>query len=366
MALADKKPNKEVARLNGIESLRALAARMVVIYHMVLLPNPNIVLPAYLGFVKDKFGLGVPLFYALSGFVLAYGYADKLDNRQAIIKFYIRRFFRIAPLFYSLLLVAALIRLKLGAGLPNWHDLVLNFLMLFGLVPGLHESMVWAGWSIGVEILFYLGFPIFAAVVIGVPSAVLMFLTSVLVGSSYFSTASDLQVGSYAYMNIVTHLPHFMAGICSFFIWRACEFRERKFLGLSLLLISTIGAAILVYYPSSQNFLSIAKGVRLDLYVWSVIFAALILSVLFWPHLIATNRVSTYLGKISFSLYLWHPPIVIAMFDLYKYFSKNLGAGGVNFIACSAATLVVVVSVSVISYRLIEMPGMAYGKRVSA
>lgn len=74
-------------------------------------------------------------------------------------KFYIGRFFRIAPLFYlciSFYLIA----------MPLWYDtkievadLLANLTFSFGLIPGKHESIVWAGWSIGVEWIFYFLFP---------------------------------------------------------------------------------------------------------------------------------------------------------------------------------------------------------------
>lgn len=49
-------------RLDGVEALRAVAALMVVLHHLVLLPSPNLALPAGLGVIKDWFGMGVPLF----------------------------------------------------------------------------------------------------------------------------------------------------------------------------------------------------------------------------------------------------------------------------------------------------------------
>ena len=61
-------------QLHGIESLRGGVALMVLLYHVAELLK--LAPPAYLGFVSTHFGIGVPLFYTLSGFVLAYGYAD--------------------------------------------------------------------------------------------------------------------------------------------------------------------------------------------------------------------------------------------------------------------------------------------------
>jgi peptidoglycan/LPS O-acetylase OafA/YrhL len=94
-------PKFQREQLKSLESLRGIAALMIVFYHLSeLLKVP---LPKSLDFISSKFWLGVPLFYTLSGFVLAYGYAERLANANQCLKFYLARFFRIAPLFYALL-----------------------------------------------------------------------------------------------------------------------------------------------------------------------------------------------------------------------------------------------------------------------
>jgi len=152
--------NTHTRNLEGIEALRGVAALMVLLYHLVeLLKVP---LPGSLGFIRSHFGLGVPLFYALSGFVLAYGYSGNLRTPPDIRAFYIRRFFRIAPLFYSMLCAWLIVNWIVWQSKPSLVPLLLNVTFLFGLVPGMHESIVWAGWSIGIEMLFYLMFPVIA------------------------------------------------------------------------------------------------------------------------------------------------------------------------------------------------------------
>jgi peptidoglycan/LPS O-acetylase OafA/YrhL len=354
----------KMSHLRSIDALRAVAAMLVVFYHMVLLPNMQI--PSYLDVVKHRFGIGVPLFYALSGFVLAYGYLDKLNDRSQVLKFFLRRFFRIAPLFYCMLIVWMVATwIKWGTFSATYHDLVLNASLLFGLVPGKHESIVWAGWSIGVEVLFYLLFPILAVLVRSLRSGALALALSILVSSSFFTVASGLNIGSYAYMNIITHLPNFLSGVLAFLIWRHLGFRKSAWLGILLLMIALLGALAVIYVPSTYQVLMLASGVRLDLYIWSLLFICLILSQCMLPNRILVNRFSEGVGRDSFSVYLWHPLIIVLLVDVYARLGERLGAGLLNFLACAIVTVFAIRLVSYYSFRFIETPGINLGKRLS-
>jgi peptidoglycan/LPS O-acetylase OafA/YrhL len=352
----------EIARLQGIEALRAVAALMVVLYHMVMLTDMTI--PEYLGIIKKHFGLGVPLFYALSGFVLAYGYLDKLQSRQQIVQFYIKRYFRIAPLFYTVLAVWLLFLNLRGVSTP-FHDIVLNVSLLFGLVPGKHESFVAAGWSIGVEILFYLVFPVVAALIRSLRAGVLAFAIAVFVSSSFYTAAQGLDMGSYAYMNLITHMPTFLAGIIAFLIWQRLGFIQHRSGGIALFGLFLLIAAAETYWPTSHKILMLAKGVRLDLYIWSALFSTFILSICLWPTRLFVNPVGATLGKVSFSLYLWHPLVIIFLFGAYKKIGSLLGTGLFSFLCCTAVTVGLLSLVSLLSFRFVEKPGMAYGKETA-
>ena len=194
-------------RLQGLESLRGVAAMMIVLGHAIGFAGPS--LPPHLQFIANNFWLGVPLFFTLSGFVLSYEYAAKLDSRESVVEFYLRRFFRIAPLFYVLIPVWLVIDALYG----RFHSpqaLFLNIALLFGLVPGAHESMVPAGWTIGVEVIFYAIFPVTALLIGSVRSAAAFVVFGVLASAAAFDTLeSGATTGSYAHMNLLTYLPYF-------------------------------------------------------------------------------------------------------------------------------------------------------------
>lgn len=85
-------------RLLGIESLRAYAALAIVFFHLHGVGKVGV--PEYFGFIKTHFGFGVPLFFVVSAFSMAYGYCGKLSTESTVLNYFIRRLARIAPLFY--------------------------------------------------------------------------------------------------------------------------------------------------------------------------------------------------------------------------------------------------------------------------
>jgi peptidoglycan/LPS O-acetylase OafA/YrhL len=90
-------------KLDFIDALRGIAALMVVVYHTALMPRPNLEIPIGL----DKFvrlgGLGVVLFFVISAFTLYLSGNNRKQETNQLRKFYLRRLFRIVPLFYFML-----------------------------------------------------------------------------------------------------------------------------------------------------------------------------------------------------------------------------------------------------------------------
>lgn len=145
-------------KLYHIDALRGIAALSILFYHMsgrmvsLFGQYPFQMLP-------DRFiGLNMaslPLFFVISAFTLYLSLDNKSGEKNRFIKFYIRRFFRIAPLFYLLLVFVVLDGIIQNRA-PSWLEILSNFSFTFNLVPEYSGSLTIGGWTIGVEMLFYL------------------------------------------------------------------------------------------------------------------------------------------------------------------------------------------------------------------
>lgn len=351
----------EEKHINGIEALRAFAALMIVIFHTIILVQ--IKTPEHFEFIKLYFDRGVPLFYVLSGFVLMYGYQNKLTDKPSIEIFYIKRYFRIAPLFYSLLILWIIIqKIKYGNS-TSLESIIINITLLFGLSPEHHQSIVWAGWSIGVEFLFYLIFPLLALIIRNIKTSITFLAISILISSSFYNGATLSNFGSYAYKNIITHMPHFLSGITAFLIWKKTGFIKDKNKS-TILLITCITLIAITTTPEIQKFITSQNLIRIDQYIWSIIFLLLILSTCLHERRIITNKITLFAGKISFSLYLIHPIVIATTGDLYWESRKIIHSDTTALLLYTATVIILTTATSAITYSLIEKNGMLLGNKI--
>lgn len=143
-----------------LEPLRAIAALMVLGYHVYLRSTPD---PENTWDIARLLNLGVPVFFVLSGFLLYRPFASaRLDGRPMpnIGRYAKRRFFRVVPGYWVALTACALL-------VPAWVD-VLNrdAWIYYGLaqtwIPGQTFAGLSPAWSLSVEAAFYVLLPFYA------------------------------------------------------------------------------------------------------------------------------------------------------------------------------------------------------------
>lgn len=354
-------------RLRGLEALRGVAATAVAIFHLeaLFMPLPD-------GIVRSvilNFGWAVPFFFALSAFSLLWGYHAKVWSEEGLLRFYVRRAFRILPLFYFVLLL--LVLLVHRSSISLWtSEVVVNLLFMFPFFPGKHGSLVWGGWSLGVEWDFYLLFPFFALVASRqrLSLAVLLVLCILSVASRDVVVASGLDHDSYKAMNFPRNLVCFQAGVFAFVLVQ--HLRSRPEAGTTMAFLGRHSLAILI--SSALAFVStiFLPGEVLALLPLEPLFAYLCvlwicLAVAGLPRILV-NSVTLWLGRHSFGIYLLHP-VVLWQFShhgVFAWISANVPAPGAAFAFSAFVSMLVVCASAAVAYRFVEVPCIGIGDRL--
>lgn len=349
---------KERPYIKSLNSIRALGSILVICCHTVELNHTRI--GSCMANLIPYFNFAVPFLYVLSGFIISYTYANFSFSRDSILNYYLRRFFRIGPLFYFMLLVIYCFLKILN---PNFSfslsDLLINVTFTFGLVPGKNESLVWAGWSVGVEVIFYIIFPLILVVhhskTFCFISMVFSFYISKLVFSSFLS------LGSFAHTNILNQMPFFIAGIFAYRVWEEDNFKISVSKGVSFYCSALILGLCLWYLPFTNHNFSV-QGINGLL--WGLTFTSLILALCYWPHRLSTNRVVYFLGNISYSLYLIHVLVIsiLSVLGTYNIISRNFENDNIINMFSIILTLCISILFATLTYNFIEITGIKFGK----
>lgn len=359
-------PQKQTPiRLDFLDALRGLAALYVMVYHMVLLPQPKPLLPRWVEIVAHNGGMGVTLFFVVSAFSLFFTMPLRLREPWPWVSFYLHRFFRIAPLFYVWILLTVWRDHWYFGATHSWREIASSASFLFNLIPQGQEGFVWASWTIGIEMLFYAVFPLFYLYArnrwqaITLTLALLIFWTIVQGLVAYFPSDPKSQQ-MFLKWTFLRHLPVFACGAIAYHLLLEQGRLIEKSRDLAVALMM---AAAALWVALVNGWLPAIFG---DLYYWqAIVFLMLLLGLGWVPVRIAVNRFTTFLGRISYSFYLSHPTVILLISPAYAWiYRHNLGLT-ISFLCCLLLTLASVVCVSEITYRWVELPGMQLGKKLN-
>jgi peptidoglycan/LPS O-acetylase OafA/YrhL len=248
----------------------------------------------------------VQLFFVVSALTLMTSWTERSDGAQA---FYIRRLFRIAPMFW---LAIPFYLWLWGAGpsgyAPNglsaWH-VGMTAIFLHGLHPETITSVVPGGWSVADEVLFYATFPLLAAFLATWLRAAIFTLAAAGLAHLFFLTASgflpvlfpnepsDL-LHTFAFLSFPSQVTAFAAGILAFHSIRLGRKRVPHWL-VETVLVGAIALLVLQGYKSVHN-----------LRAFGLLFAAVATTMGLGAGGYLVNPVIRHIGKVSFSAYLIH------------------------------------------------------------
>ncbi len=318
---------------------------------------------------------GVQLFYLLSAYMLCRSIAQRREQESRPWEgFFIRRLLRIAPLFWLAIGVHLWCyglgpRHSLGdAPGITWQNIVATATFTHGFNPYWIDSVVFGGWSVAVEMSFYLLLPIFWMCIRSLRMAVFATLGALLLALVLQIALADRPVISdpvlwreYLFLWLPNQLPVFLLGMVLFFLEPILQAGQPDRLGpIGPLLPHVCFAAIVVlawlpFHPVLTPFL---VGVG---------FTGLAGALSVWPSGLWANRFLSRLGLVSYSIYLWHAPLIRLLWAVYhKVLQRThwILPAGLSQLLFSGMLLGLSLAVGSLSYRYIEQPGIELGRRL--
>lgn len=349
-------------RYYWVDFLRGAAAVMVLIRHYqdFYLPRPGIMQYAHpeeqpfhwlIWPLYDYGFVAVPLFWIISGFVFTTVY---LDTRPTAREFFVNRFARLYPLHFATLIVVALLQAYSMARFGTWQVLENNDLrhfilnVLFISNWGFERGYSFNGpiWSVSVElfiyILFFLGLGIinrFRAwpVVLAAAASLAILLSGGPVWFSACGLSFFIGCGLFFLHKRLAHAPEWTLLVA---------------LGVALLALAGVGL-MPGYYE---------KLVPLAFCFMAVVMAAAAADQI--DVLGIARRIRAF-GDMTYSIYLVHLPLQIAVLVLFETFGldkRAIASTAAFFFAFNALVFLV----SWASYRWFERPARDYFRRFAA
>ncbi len=309
-------------KIEIIQVLRFFAAFSVMMVHLPII----------------GFGIwGVDIFFVISGFIMMY----VTENNQK--NFLIKRIIRIVPLYWILTLgvfsIAIFYPDLLNNTTANFEHLIKSlFFIPFDKNGSGHFPILFLGWTLNFEIIFYILFSI--SLIFSKKNKLILSSVFIVLFLLFNSFLSDKYFISASYFDFIFF--EFIFGMAAFVIWK--KFKDKiplnLFNHLIFLLFLFLTTFILNYFYTIR---SISYGVPAFI---------LLIYFLFFLNDKRFPKIFVTLGDASYCIYLLHPYIVQSFYKIFE-----IGKHGLiieSFFTMIIAILVCLISILI--YKLIELP----------
>jgi len=306
----DFQDNSKQTKLRYIDALRGYAILGVLAVHIS--QTDGLRLSNELMNFLSQGQKGVQLFFLVSAYTLFRSINFRINETNSVLNFYIRRFFRIAPMYYLAILFYSLYN-----NIPNAElGILYNLFFLHGVSIEWINKIVPGGWSVGIEFLFYIILP-FLSLKIKTSSQALNFyiIALTLKGISNLTLKNMLightsnSIDNFIQFSLPNQLPIFGLGILLYFTVKNDNWSLKQFNNKSILLL-----LILI------GFSAFYKSIFFDNNdIFGILFFFFFLVMTRTKNKFLINEFIIYVGKISFSLYLCHFCVIYLGSSLFYY-----------------------------------------------
>lgn len=343
-------------RLASLDWLRGIASVWVLFYHLdVTMQKDKYFAAEPLSDFAAVGYRGVDLFFLLSGFVMTLTlYGSEKERLHGMADFAIRRVFRIFPLYlivFSALFVAAAI---IGVGGPEgFVPTIGNFVWNALLLPrdDLTTYIPVSAWTLTHELMFY------SMCIFGFYSKRLFWiLLAIWSALCLLRFAGGSPIKNWEMPLSPLNIYFLLGAVCAMLTRYLKTQNALAWLGGGLLFL------VLAIYVETQHSGSGNRTPK-DAILYAAGFFAITFSMAFFTtdNRSILARILHYLGKVSYSLYLLHYPIIVVLAMVVS----RVDTGPIGQISFVLLSMVVSLIASSLSFRLVESPAVSLGKMVS-
>jgi peptidoglycan/LPS O-acetylase OafA/YrhL len=373
-------PLSQHGRLAWLDGLRAYAIVGVILMHSsFFVYSPREHVSTFESGVQT-FALtgqyGVQLFFVISALTVFFTLGQFPFSWATFRGWLIKRYFRIAPLYYLAIPFYFVMNEAENYGRVRFHklphplgtpfDALLNVLFVHAWSPNAINSIVPGGWSIGIEMMFYLLAPVFfwilwrgrtSYIVLPLVAIAGVWLTRWLAGGTVFDD-------TYFYFWLPTELPVFLTGILLCRLCRSWLFntlpvpRYAVLVAVSVCLPSlALGCLFGVVGSWNNGFAPAILGVG---------FAAVIVLARGPLQMAFSNPLAVWLGRRSYSMYILHFSVLYVMRSLDGVLRLTMRVPVVVALA-AAAVLATAITAWMANFTMswIEEPGNRLGRKLA-
>ena len=318
-------------RIVALDLLRFFSAMAVVLYHYVSRPEST-VFPMLSEFTQFGY-LGVPLFFIISGYVIALS-----ANNRTAVEFLISRFVRLYPTLWVGVIFTVVIVSWLTAGSYSLLQIVTNFTQLnlylgFDDIDGVY-------WTIKAELKFY--FCVLLLIVFGVFQKYHVWLSIWLI-----LTVMHLLFGQPFFMGWFIspeYSSFFIAGVLFYLL----QNKGYSFFTLTMIMVTLIVSMFRAYGQAEFFMVEPDETEKVISSIAVLFFYCLMYFMCTGKLSLKSRTVFTSLGALTYPLYLIHNVAGKAIIDYWSvYVAEEVAIIGVTALMILIAWLI---------YWLIERP----------
>lgn len=367
--MGSEKINKTKSRLIGLDLLRFLAIFLVLGNHMLIPPETlaDIFKQPILIWLRGGW-IGVDVFFVLSGFLISGLLFTEYKSRGTISfgRFFVRRGWKIYPPFFVLIAITVVIQLLAGLSL-NWTWVLAELLFVQNYFHGLWSYT----WSLAVEEHFYLFLPLTLILmlklnknsstplkpILALAAFIAVFAIFLRLINLYYQPVysnmthrfpSHLRIDSLLFGVVISYLYHFYTDQ---FVAKLSPWRWWLILAGSILLVPAF-----IFQVETTAFVY-----TIGFTIFYLGSGMLLVGVLLCD--IPYNRPLTFISKLgsySYSIYLWHLPVLFFFVPLLDAVLGNaLGFTGQTVVYLAGS-----LTFGVFMAKIVEVPTLRLRDRL--